>query len=235
MDAPDDLDAMVRRGDPDRWLASRFIADEAARADVIALYALNIELARVAPSVREPLMGEIRLTWWREGVEGLFAGQPARRHPVLEALARAIPRRKLAAAPFLAMIEARFSDFEPGDLADADRVERYLDGTAGALMALAVAALGGGEALAVRPAAQAFGLAGLARLNRLPEAMSGTALRDRIGANLARARAAAAALPVPAFPAIAYAGLARPYAAGRTPSELEKRLRLTLAALTGRI
>ena len=60
MDATNDLDDQVRQGDPDRWLASRFIADRAARADVVALYALNIELARIAEAVREPLMGEIR-------------------------------------------------------------------------------------------------------------------------------------------------------------------------------
>jgi len=34
-----DLDAQVRAADLDRWLASRFVADEQARADPIALYA----------------------------------------------------------------------------------------------------------------------------------------------------------------------------------------------------
>jgi phytoene synthase len=49
MDETDnDLDALVRRMDPDRWLASRFIADRQARADVVALYAFNYQLARVA-------------------------------------------------------------------------------------------------------------------------------------------------------------------------------------------
>ncbi|MGH8335359.1 MAG: phytoene/squalene synthase family protein, partial [Gammaproteobacteria bacterium] len=57
-ESPDDLDALVKRLDPDRWLASRFIGDSAVRADVIALYAFNLELARIAETVREPLMGE---------------------------------------------------------------------------------------------------------------------------------------------------------------------------------
>ena len=81
--ADDDLDALVRRVDPDRWLASRFIADAEQRADVVALYALNYELAHVAETVREPLVGEIRLTWWREAIDAIFAGEPPRRHPVL--------------------------------------------------------------------------------------------------------------------------------------------------------
>ena len=67
------LDDLVRRVDPDRWLASRFIADASARADVIALYAFNYELARVAGGVSNALMGEIRLTWWREAMEEIAA------------------------------------------------------------------------------------------------------------------------------------------------------------------
>jgi phytoene synthase len=235
MDATDDLDDQVRQGDPDRWLASRFIADPAARADVVALYALNLELARVAEAVREPLMGEIRLTWWREAVEGLFAGGPPRRHPVVEALAVAIARRGLAPGPFAAMTEARFADLADEPFADLDAIEAYLDGTAGALMGLAAAVLGAAEAAAVEPAARAWGLAGLARLRRLPRTLEGQVLRARIDERLAAARKAAASLPVPAFPALAYACLARPYAAGRTPSELEKRVRLTVAVLTGRL
>ena len=81
------LDDLVRRVDPDRWLATRFIADPAARADVVALYGLNYELARVAGGVSNALMGEIRLTWWREAMEEIAAGKPPRKHPNVEALA----------------------------------------------------------------------------------------------------------------------------------------------------
>jgi hypothetical protein len=42
-------------------------------------------------------------------------------------------------------------------------------------------------------------------------------------------------LPVAAFPALAYVCLAKPYAAGRSLSELEKRTRLLAAVLLGRI
>jgi len=78
----DDLDASVRRHDPDRWLASRFIGEAQARADVIALYAFNHEIARVAGAVSNPLMGEIRLTWWGEAVAEIYEGRAVRKHPV---------------------------------------------------------------------------------------------------------------------------------------------------------
>ncbi|MFN9711725.1 MAG: hypothetical protein ACK547_01920 [Alphaproteobacteria bacterium] len=61
--AAEDLDDLIRRVDPERWLSSRFIADEAARADVIALYAYDHELARAPRVASNPLLGEIRLTW----------------------------------------------------------------------------------------------------------------------------------------------------------------------------
>lgn len=55
---------LVRAGDKDRWLASLFaLADR--RAYLHALYAFNLEVARVRALAHEPMAGEIRLQWWR--------------------------------------------------------------------------------------------------------------------------------------------------------------------------
>ena len=48
-----------------------------ARPFLFALYAFNHEVARVAETVREPMLGAIRLEWWRETVESAHAAQPA--------------------------------------------------------------------------------------------------------------------------------------------------------------
>jgi phytoene synthase len=77
----DDLDAQIRRTDPDRWLSSRFIESVAARADVVAIYAYDGELARAPRVASNPIMGEIRLTWWREVLDQIFGGQPVRAIP----------------------------------------------------------------------------------------------------------------------------------------------------------
>lgn len=232
------LDDLVRRADPDRWLASRFIVDAAARADVIALYALNHELARVASSVREPLMGEIRLTWWREAMEEVAAGKPARKHPVVEAVtAGGFPVAALEALP-----EGRFADLDNEPFADDAAVLAYLDGTAGAVMTLAARRLDERVVFEqVRGAARAFGLAGLWRVkgaggrSRLPSEWTKADIRAHIRAELTAARAEQRRLPVAAFPAVAYAALAKPYAKGRDPGEFSKRMRLTLAVLRGHI
>jgi phytoene synthase len=173
----DDLDASVRRHDPDRWLASRFIGDTQARADVIALYAFNYEIARVAGAVSNPLMGEIRLTWWAEAIAEIYEGRAVRKHPVTLALAGAIARHDLPRGLFEAMIEARYPELDDAPI-DPDASE-------GSLMALAAITLGGGDPEAIQAAARAYtGQESLGQANRL-----------------------LAGFPVEAFPAIAYATL----------------------------
>lgn len=235
-DPPEDLDETVRRLDPDRWLSARFIADEQARADIVGLYALNIELSRIAASVSDPMMGEIRLTWWRESFEQIAAGKPPRRHPVVEGLGAFDPMA-LEVLP-----EGRFADLDNDPFADDAAVLAYLDGTAGALMTLAARRLDAKAAFQhVRGAARAFGLAGLWRSkaaghrSRLPAGWTAADIKARVHAELAAARAELQHLPVAAFPAVAYAALARPYARGARLGDLRKRIRLTTAVLRGRI
>jgi NADH dehydrogenase [ubiquinone] 1 alpha subcomplex assembly factor 6 len=154
------LGAVVRAADPDRYFSTLF-APPAARPWLFALYAFNHEVARVAETVREPMLGAIKLEWWREAVEGAFSGQP-RNHDVakgLAALFRAVP---LKLGDFEAIIAARAFDSDAESFADLAALETYLDATGGTLMRLAISILGGDAALA-RPAALAYGLAGLLR------------------------------------------------------------------------
>jgi len=237
-DGPDaDLDALVRRVDPDRWLASRFIADPKARADVIALYAFNYELARVAGGVSNALMGEIRLTWWREAMEEIAASQPPRRHPTVEAVAAAgYPPSALAE-----MAEARMADLDAAPFETEAQVLAYVDATAGAVTMLAAWRLDPkADPHAVQDAARAYGLAGLWRLKRagvqrLPADWKRADVRRRVGDALAKARTDLKGLPIAAFPAAAPAALARAQTGERELSQLEAQLRLTWAVATGRI
>jgi len=232
-----DLDAQVRRVDPDRWLASRFIADPKARTDVVALYAFNYELARVAGGVSNALMGEIRLAWWREAMEEVAAGQRPRKHPTVEAIAAAgYPPAALAE-----MAEARMADLDPAPFATEAQVLAYVDATAGAVMMLAAWRLDPkADPHAVKHAARAYGLAGLWRLkgagvDRLPGPWTLGEVRRRVREALVVARGELKALPVAAFPAAAPAALARSQTGARSLGELEARARLTWAVATGRV
>jgi phytoene synthase len=231
----EDLDGLVRRVDPDRWLASRFVADRARRAALIALYGFSHELARAPEAASQPLIAEMRLTWWREAVVEIFEGRPVRAHPTAQGLAAAVRSTGLPREPLEALAEARLRDLEGWPLG-AEEATAYVDATAGRLMALAVRALDPeADPHAVRGAARAWGLAGLWRLGRLPADWTAADVRGRVEEALAAARRELAGLPVAAFPAVAYAALSRPYARGLAPSEFGKRARLTLAVARGRI
>jgi len=113
----EDLDALIRRVDNDRWLATRFVVDPEQRADLIALYAFDYELARAGRVTSTPLLAEIRLTWWREALDEVYGGGPVRYHPAAAALAQAIQRRNLPRELLEAMIDSRIDELESGPVA----------------------------------------------------------------------------------------------------------------------
>lgn len=228
---PDDLDGLIRRVDPDRWLASRFITDPAARADVIALYAYDHELTRALKAASNSLLAEIRLTWWREALDEIFAQGPVRRHPAAQALGEAVRRHALPRAPLEAMIDGRIAVLDLA-LLDADEAVRWADATQGSAARLAAAILDpAAPAEATAPAGRAWGLTLLRRGGRVAAADVDAPLRQA----LAEARAGARRLGVAAFPAVLATRLARYDLAGRTPGPLRRQLSLVVASATGRI
>lgn len=138
--------ALARDGDPERFLAALF-APPAKRERLFALIALNLELAKIPATVSEPLLGEIRLTWWRDAVERIFETGEGSGHEVTTALAAAHRDAPLPRAPLDEMIAARAFALEPGSAPDA--LDAFLKGTGGALSSAQVRALGGNEAAGV--------------------------------------------------------------------------------------
>ncbi len=158
-----DCARMLRRGDPDRYLCALF-APADRREGVFALYALNLELARAREAAREPMLGLMRLQWWRDALDAMIAGRSPPDHAVMRALAPVAKRldRNLLAA----MIEARARDFDETPFATLADLEAYVEATAAALIRLALGLLGAATPQAQEAAGHvggAFGLAGLLR------------------------------------------------------------------------
>ncbi len=155
--------AEVRRADYDRYLSALF-TPEPARSQLFALYAFNHEVAKIAETVREPMAGKIRLQWWRETVEELYAGQP-RRHEVVLALAEVLHARDLPRELFDGMIDAREGDLDPQPFANLAALEAYAEATSGYVMRLAARILDAGGALDDQAceAGIAYALTGLLR------------------------------------------------------------------------
>ena len=126
----------VRREDRDRYVTT-LLAPASGRDSLFALYAFNLEIAKTRETVSEALLGEIRLQWWRETIDGLFTGTP-RAHQVVDALDRAVRAHDLPRAPFDALIDARTRDLDDTPFADLAELEAYAEATTANLYDLAL-------------------------------------------------------------------------------------------------
>lgn len=248
---------LVRRGDEDRWRAAMAVPD-AERGGLMALYAFNLEIARAPWVASEPLLAEIRLQWWKDAIEEIYAGAPPRRHEVVEPLARAIHEADPPRALFIETIEARLRDADPAPFDDLAALEAHVNRTAGHLAVLSAQLLGAGDAAlgVVRDYGCGTGLAAfLAALpayesrGRRPLApqLTPTAIAERAEARIAQARSRRHLVGAGIMPALLPGVLsaARLRAARRRPgqdvdpadlvlSEFGARSRLAWVALSGR-
>lgn len=155
----------MRRHDRDRFQTVLF-APAACQEALFALYAFNYEIARVRESVTEPVLGQIRLQWWRENIAAAFAGGAVRHHPVVEAVTAAIRGRVLTREHFDRLIDAREVDLAEEPPASLAALEDYAEGTSARLVYLALEVLGVRDAAAGeagRHVGIAYALAGLLR------------------------------------------------------------------------
>jgi 15-cis-phytoene synthase len=168
-----DRDAAVRTiardGDLDRY-ASALFAPGACREHLFALYAFNVELARIGEQVSEPQLGEIRLQWWRDALDRASSCETTGQ-PVADAIGFAVRECKLSQQSLAGLIDARHFDVSVKIMPDTAALDDYLANTAGVLFKLtSEVCMAGGRAAeprvldaAVRAAGIAYGLTGLMR------------------------------------------------------------------------
>ena len=164
--------------------------------------------------VSEPMLGEIRLQWWREALDQVYSEGPVRHHEVTTPLAEAIRTAALPRAPFDALIDQRANDLEPIFPQNDASLHQYIEATAGGLTALAAKALAADLEDDGMKIAQDAGFAiGAARyLMALPELVNTgrkplpmemvDALAEEGRQRLAKARAARSTIPKAATPAL---------------------------------
>lgn len=153
----------VRTYDPDRFLLSMF-APAACREDLWALYAFNHEIAKTREVVSDTKLGLIRLQWWRDAIEDIYAGGTAvPEHPVVEGLARAISAHGLQQDDFNTLIYAREFDLEDRLPANMAGLVNYADYTSTPLLNLTRRIVAPHNTADLRPLAVAWALTGILR------------------------------------------------------------------------
>jgi phytoene synthase len=124
-----EFDARLKRTDENRWLATRY-APEAGRELLVALYLLHQELQR-ALQTSEPMLGKIRIQWWRETIAQISSKASIRRHDLAEELARVTKDRADLVASLNNLVD-RYDDIlddhlhAGGHKADSEHEARHL-------------------------------------------------------------------------------------------------------------
>ena len=154
---------------PERALALA-AAPAAARAGLEALFALDERLGAILRTTREPLVGQMRLTWWHAALTALDAAPPPA-EPVLAAIAADVLPRGVAGEALAAQVdgwEALLDDL------NEDAMLRFAAARGGGLFGAAAALLGARDP-AIGRAGEGWALADLSMNLSDPE----TAARAR--------------------------------------------------------
>ncbi|MEK7820763.1 MAG: squalene/phytoene synthase family protein [Pseudomonadota bacterium] len=215
---------LVRIEDRDRFLAAQFAPPD-ARGRLLALLAVNAEIARAARAAREPVLLRIRIQWWREAVAAVLDGRPSPGQPALAQLARAHGETPLDHDAIERLLSARERDFVVEPLAGVDDAVAHAEAASGSLARLALRALDVADPAAVaaaRSAGIAFGL--MEMVNRVP-----FPLEAATRAHIAAARDAGTNVPVAARAVMLWVAAAEARLVSSDPTRSPPLLPLTLA------
>jgi 15-cis-phytoene synthase len=161
MDVYEHCAQTVRELDRDRYIADLF-APAPARRHLFALHAFSAEVARIRDTVSDPVLGEIRLQWWRDTLNSGGGG-----HPVAQAVIETIGTFALPLAGFEGLIDARLFDLYDDQMPSQTDLEGYAGETSSALIQLGAIVLAGGHdprmATAAGHAGVAYAMTGLMR------------------------------------------------------------------------
>lgn len=218
--------------DPERALALSY-APAGTGVGIAALFALDDALAAILRSTREPMLGQIRLTWWHDALSRLDTAPPPA-EPVLRALAAHVVPRGVMGARLADMIDGWEALLDP-DPADAATLETHAGARGIGLFAAVAMLSGGAPGDPVAPAGRGWALADLAL--HVGDPLVAAQARTRAAGPIAAAAAARWSRPnrvLGALVQIARMDLAIPLGAPRPIGAPRRVGRLLLHRLTGR-
>lgn len=137
-----------RHGDYEAFLLRQFVPSSSRNA-YNALRTLNLELARLPETVSNPTIARMRMSFWRETVNSVFAGNPPR-EPISILLHQAIQDLKARAGPssasslkfwLLRLINTREQHMENRPFVSLTSLEDYAENTYATLMYMTLASM----------------------------------------------------------------------------------------------
>jgi len=154
---------MIGVADPERHLSLTYAPPD-RRAALAALLALDDTLAQILRTTREPLVGQMRLTWWHAALCALDTAPPPAQ-PVLQALAAEVLPRGVSGAALAGMIDGWEILLEPDPLDDA-AIDAFATARGATLFESAGVVLGAAAGDPLAEAGRGWALADLALHSR---------------------------------------------------------------------
>lgn len=149
----------VRSYDYHHYLCLLELRPEMRKA-AFALRAFNVETARAMDVASDPKIGLMRLLWWQEAIDKIFANKLIE-HPTAQALSSVISENKISKSWMKRSVEARINDARR-DIADMpetiEELERYAEDTVSTMLYMTLQA-GGIRSTAADHAASHIGKA----------------------------------------------------------------------------
>lgn len=106
------------------------------RKAAFAIRAFNVETARAMDIASDPRVGLMRLLWWQEAIDKIFANKTIE-HPTAQALASVVSEHKISKGWMKRSVEARINDArrEVTDMPETiEELERYAEDTVSTLL-----------------------------------------------------------------------------------------------------
>lgn len=217
---------------PERTLALSYATPD-VRPALVALLGLDDTLGQILRTTREPMVGQMRLTWWYDALSALDVTPPPAQ-PILQALAAEVVPRGVAGAALAEMVDGWEVLLEP-DRLDHASLDAYARQRGTRLFDLAGKLLGARASDPLDQAGAGWALADLARHSRdaataaLPAALARAALDDAM-----RVRWSRPARPLGALALSARMDVATPSGNAASSTSPSRIARLAWHRLTGR-
>ncbi len=122
----------LREGDYAKYIACLYLPTPLRQA-AFCLFLFDLEIAKINQLVSEPMIGEIRVQWWRDVVAG--KNNPAG-NPVAQALMKTVKRWGLPVLILDRYLNARIFDLYNDPMPDNQALETYLGETRSSLFRL---------------------------------------------------------------------------------------------------
>lgn len=150
----------VRSYDYHNYLCLLELPPEMRRA-AFALRAFNVETAKAMDVASDPRIGLMRLVWWRDTIDKIYANQLIE-HPIAQSLSSIVSEIKISKAWLKRSIEARITDAqrEPNEIPkNIEELEKYSEDTQSTILYTTLQS-GGINSTAADHAASHIGKAG---------------------------------------------------------------------------